>query len=90
MDPDAELKKQIDLLRESLIVLSMMENKSSQRIQSHEERLLEQEKLTAKHTQWLLDHEMAMQRSAELMVQINDKLNVLVAVVDDMIRGKHQ
>ncbi len=77
MDPDAELKKQIDSLRDSLIVLSMVENKSSQRIQSHEERLLDQEQLTAKHTQWLLDHEMAMKRHEESMSQFDQKVNAL-------------
>ncbi len=74
-----------------------MENKSSQRIPDHEDRLLEQEKLTAKHTQWLLDHEMAtkrhdefLTRHAESMSEFDQKLNAIIVLMDDLIRGKRQ
>ncbi|MGI8989705.1 MAG: hypothetical protein ACR2I2_08990 [Bryobacteraceae bacterium] len=95
MDLDAELKKQMDELKEHLIVLSMIENKSSRRIQDHEQRIQE-------HNDWLRDLNVAMtaiverqKESAEwqknfeaAMAEQKDRIDILVALADDWIRRR--
>ncbi|MDQ2900176.1 MAG: hypothetical protein M3Y07_10285 [Acidobacteriota bacterium] len=95
MDLDSELRKQMDELKEHLIVLSMIENKSSQRIQDHERRIQE-------HDDWLRDLNAAMTavverhkeiaewhiRFAEEMAEQKDRIDILVALADDWIRRR--
>ncbi len=88
MDVNAELKKQMDELKEHLIVLSMIENKPPRRIQDHERRIQE-------HEDWLRDHNIAMMESIEwrrnfeaAMADQKDKINLLVALADDWIRRR--
>ena len=88
MDPDAELKKQIDLAKENLIMLSAMEKEASERIRDRQDFSLWHQKREVEHTQWVVDMEMAAKQHDRFMVEIDRKLKALVAAVKDLNSGK--
>ncbi len=88
MDPDAELKKQIDLAKQNLLMLSAMEIETSQRVRNPEVLAFDHEKRSAQHMKWVADREAASRYLERSMGEMDCKLKALVAAVNDLNYGK--
>ena len=71
----------IKQLQETVIVVAGLQARQAEVLQGHGEWLEQHERAMARHEEWLARHDM-------VMAEMDDKLNGLIAVVDDLVRHR--
>ena len=77
MDMEGAIKQ----LQETAIVMAGLQARQAEVLKGHGEWLEQQQRAIARHEAWLTRHEV-------VMAEIDDKLNGLIAVVDDLVRHR--
>ena len=77
MDMEGAIKQ----LQETVIVVAGLQARQAEVLKGHGEWLEQHQRAMAKHEEWLARHDV-------VMAEIDDKLNGLIAVVDDLVRHR--
>ena len=77
MDMEGAIKQ----LQETAIVVAGLQARQAEVLKGHGEWLEQHQRAMAKHEEWLARHDV-------VMAEIDDKLNGLIAVVDDLVRHR--
>ena len=91
MDMEGAIKQ----LQETAIVMAGLQARQAEVLKGHGEWLEQQQRAMARHEAWLEQqqraiarHEAWLTRHEVVMAEIDDKLNGLIAVVDDLVRHR--
>ncbi|HTS51159.1 MAG TPA: hypothetical protein VMH05_24600 [Bryobacteraceae bacterium] len=78
----------IKQLQETAIVMAGLQARQAEVLKDHGEWLEQQQRAMARHEAWLEQQQRAIARHDVVMAEIDDKLNGLIAVVDDLVRHR--
>jgi len=84
MDMEGAIKQ----LQETAIVMAGLQARQAEVLKGHGEWLEQQQLAMARHEAWLEQQQRAIARHDVVMAEIDDKLNGLIAVVDDLVRHR--